>query len=99
MEEFELLSDSVELADASEGTVSLYERHYFKGKEKVVEYITEDEDGNKRYWEATKDPEALTREERHRILDYCLSSFDEDEIVNYLDLFLQGEFIKETNKP
>ena len=93
---FNLLSTEIELADQPTGAVSLYERHYFINKTKVVQYRTEDENGSHRYWEATRDPETLTNEERHKILEYCLSSFDDDEIVNYHDLFLHGEFIKET---
>lgn len=89
---YDILSDSVELADRR--TVTLMERHYFNDDQKIIEYATIDENGNTDYWVATKDPEKLSREERHRVLNYSLSSFDDDEIVNYLDLFLQGEFIE-----
>lgn len=92
---FECIHDEIELLNTGK-TVSLYERHYFIGKDKVIEYKTIDSEGNVRHWEATKDPERLTKDERHRVLDYCLSTFDDDEIVNYVDLFLQSEFIKET---
>ena len=96
-QQFEILSDSVELSD-QEGTVTLSERHFFNDeKEKVIQYITEDQEGNKRFWKATKDPEKLSDKERHEILTYCLSSFDEDEIVNYHDLFLHGKFVEETS--
>jgi len=93
--QFELLSTDVELSDEDEGVVSLFEQHYYVFGVKVINYLTEDKDGNKRYFEVTKDPEELTRDERHRVLGYSLSTFDDDEIVNYYDLFLQGEFIKE----
>jgi hypothetical protein len=95
MKDFELIRTDVELFD-TDTTADLYERHYFEDGKKVVKYITEDLSGNKRYFEATKDPELLTDEERRRVLEYCLGSFEHDEIVNYIDLFLQGEFIRET---
>ena len=94
MEEFEILSDCVELRPNGEEAV-LYERHYFKEGSKVIEYYSKDSTGAIRNYVATKDPEKLTVEERHRVLDYTLPKHDEDEIVNYLDLFLQGEFIEE----
>jgi|APGre2960657404_1045060.scaffolds.fasta_scaffold14902_3 hypothetical protein len=96
--QFELLTTSLELFDTEEGTASLYEQHYFVDGVKIINYTTIDEHGNERYWESTKDPEELTRDERYRVLDYTLSAFDDDEIVNYYDLFLQGEFIKEVTK-
>ena len=92
---FECIHDEIELVTG--GVVSLYERHYFIGKEKTIEYKTIDRNGNERHWVATKDPEKLTDDERRRVLDYCLGVYHEDEIVNYTDLFLQGEFIKEIN--
>lgn len=92
---FELIGIDIELHDDNSGVVSLFENHYFENGRKIIEYYTLDECGNKRFFQATKDPEHLTDEERYRILDYCLSSFDEDEIVNYHDLFIQREFIKE----
>lgn len=95
---FELIGTDIELND-SEGVVSLYERHYFVKGTKIIEYYTLDSSGNKREWEATKDPESLTTDERHRVLDYCLSSYDKDEVVNYKDLFMQGDFIAEVFSP
>ncbi len=94
---YRLLETELELHDeATNGAVDLFERHYFRDGEKVVEYKTvRASDGQTRYWVATKDPEDLTDEERHRVLRYCLSSFNDDEIVNYKDLFIQSEFIKE----
>jgi len=62
---------------------------------KVIKYITLSREGVIRNHESIKHPEHLTTEERHRVLNYCLSSFDKDEIVNYNDLFMQGEFVKE----
>ena len=94
--QFKLINTDIELFDTGK-TVDLYEQHHFEGGKKVVKYMTEDLDGNRRYFEATRDPELLRGEERHRVLDYCLAKFDEDEIVNYSDLFLHGEFVKEMN--
>ena len=92
--EYKVLSSSVELQD-QEGEVTLLESHWFEGGKKVISYITEDDCGRQRYWRALKDPEKLTDKERHEVLSYCISEFDDDEIVNYLDLFLHGEFIEE----
>jgi hypothetical protein len=70
---------------------------YFKWNNKKVYYITTDLDGsNHQYFESTKHPEELSDEERYRVLNYCLSDFYKDEIVNYNDLFLQNEFIIES---
>lgn len=63
--------------------------------EKVRYIVTDPSGGNHRYFESIVHPENLSREQRHRVLNYCLGAFHEDEIVNYNDLFLQGEFIKE----
>jgi len=95
--EYTILSTEIELSDELEGVVSLFEKHNFVGGVKEVKYYTLNDKGVKRFWEATKDPEALTEDERHRILDYCLGKggYDSNEIVNYHDLFLQSEFIKE----
>lgn len=95
--EYEILSDQVELNDEKEGTVVLSERHYFKDGKKIIEYKTEGEDGNIRHWEAIKDPELLTDEERHEILDYALGKggYQADEIVNYYDLFMHSKFVVE----
>lgn len=61
-----------------------------------VEYITENEQGKLRFYIATKHPENLTDEERHRVLEYRLGrNYDKDEIVNYVDLFLQFEFVEQ----
>ena len=95
MTKFEQINDSIELSDGR--LVDLYERHWFDGDEKKIEYKTIDEDGKSDYYVATKDPENLTKEERHEVLDYCLATFDDDEGVNYSDLFIHGKFI--TKKP
>lgn len=64
--------------------------------EKVI-YVTLDKNGERRNWESIKHPEKLNQDERFRVLNYCLSSFNKDEIVNYTDLFMQSEFVKEIN--
>lgn len=72
---------------------------YVNWDENKVFYITTDLNGeNHQYFESTKHPENLTNEERFRVLDYCLgnNNYDKDEIVNYNDLFLQSEFIKQS---
>lgn len=90
---FQLLSADLLLGD--EETPS---KLYVKWNREKVEYITTDMDGtNHQYFKSTKHPQDLTEGERHRILKYCLGSFDKDEIVNYNDLFLQNEFITEAN--
>jgi len=69
---------------------------YVRWNNLKVNYISTNLDGsNVRKYVSTKHPENLTKEERHRVLNCSLSSFDDDEIVNYNDLFLQFEFIKE----
>jgi hypothetical protein len=61
-----------------------------------VNYITTNLDGsNVKKYVSTKHPQNLTEEERYKVLDCTLSSFDNDEIVNYNDLFLHFEFIEE----
>lgn len=52
-----------------------------------------------RIFVSTTDITKLSDSKRHEILTYCLGagSFDKDEIVNWTDLFLHGEFIKEIN--
>ena len=70
---------------------------YVKWDSKKVQYITTDVDGsNHKYFESTVHPENLTDEQRERVLDYVLSDYVEGEIVNFNDLFLQMEFVKET---
>lgn len=90
---FQLLSSELLMGDEERPT-----KLYVQWDNEKVRYITTDLDGsNHQYFESTKHPEQLTDEERHRVLSYCLSSFNKDEIVNYNDLFLQGEFITEAN--
>lgn len=92
---YQLLNDRIELGD--EGRPS---RLYVNWDNVKVRYITTDIDGsNHQYFESTIHPEKLNSEQRYRVLSYCLSSFDDDEIVNYNDLFLQNEFIIESNIP
>ena len=92
---YQLLDDQI-LFGEDETPVDLY----VSWNNKTVKYITTDKDGSDHhYFESTKHPEKLTEEERHRVLEYCLGKFYKDEIVNYRDLFLQGEFIKESNIP
>lgn len=90
---FQLLSNEIELGD-NETPSKLYV-HWHLDK---VRYVTTDMDGsNHQYFESTIHPEQLTDEQRYRVLEYCLSSFDKDEIVNHKDLFMQNEFITESN--
>ena len=69
-----------------------------KNTSESVEYITENLEGKLRFFKSTVHPENLTDEQRHDILNYCLSSFDKDEIVNYNDLFLHFGFIEEVEQ-
>ena len=90
---FQLLSNDLLLGDEERPS-----KLYVKWDNKKVEYVTTDLDGsNHQYFESTIHPENLNEEQRFRVLNYCLSSFDKDEIVNYNDLFLQNEFITEAN--
>jgi len=90
---FQLLSVDLLLGDNETPS-----KLYVNWNNEVVNYIITDMDGsNHQYFQSTIHPEKLTDEQRHRILSYCLSSFNDNEIVNYNDLFLQGEFITEAN--
>jgi len=92
---FYLLSNSILLGDNE-----IQSNLYVNNDNGEIKYITTDaKGGNHNYFKATKNPEHLSEDERYRILHYCLSSFDKDEIVNYYDLFLQNEFIVESNIP
>lgn len=92
---YQLLNREIELGD--NGTLS---KLYVNSDNDKVRYITTDIDGtNHQYFESTIHPEKLNKEQRYRVLYYCLSSFDDDEVVNYNDLFLQNEFITESNIP
>jgi len=92
---YQLLSTSLLMGD-DETPSNLYA----KWNREQVNYITTDADGtNHQYFKSTVHPQDLSDDERHRVLKYCLSQFDEDEIVNYNDLFLQGEFIEESDMP
>ena len=82
------------------GEEEIQSKLYVNWDNDKVFYITTDLDGsNHKYFESIKHPEQLTDEERQRVLKYCLGTFDKDEIVNYNDLFLQGEFITDSNIP
>ena len=92
---FQLLSTDLLLGDNE----TLSKLYVWWNNEKVL-YITTNVDGsNHQYFESTKHPEKLTSDERYRVLSSVLSTFDKDEIVNYKDLFLQNEFITESNIP
>ena len=92
---YQLLSNDLLLGD-NEVESKLYVKH----NNQKVSYITTDLDGtNHQYFESTKHPQNLTKEERGKVLDYCLGKYNEDEIVNFNDLFLQNEFIIESNIP
>lgn len=92
-EHFEIIHEEIFMHDdqGEKDPVVLFCSH----ENEVIKYFTVSTEGILRNFESTKHPEHLTDDERHRILNYCLSSFDKDEIVNYNDLFIQGEFIKE----
>jgi hypothetical protein len=92
---YQLMSTDLLMGD--EETLS---KLYVHWDNKMVRYITTDFDGaNHQYFNSTKHPEDLTEDERYRVLSCTLSKFDKDEIVNYNDLFLQGEFIETSNIP
>lgn len=92
---YQLLNSSILYGEKEEKS-----KLYVKWDNDKVFYITTDlNNTNHKYFESTKHPENLTDEERHRVLKYCLGRFDKDEIVNYNDLFLQGEFIINSNTP
>jgi hypothetical protein len=92
---YQLLNTEIELSSNEEPS-----KLYVNWDNDKVRYITTDLDGNNhQYFESTVHPEKLNKEQRHRVLYYCLSAFDENEIVNYNDLFLQNEFITESNRP
>ena len=92
---YQLLSTSLLMGD-DEIPSSLY----VKWNKNQVDYITTDADGkNHQSFKSTVHPQDLSEDERHRVLKYCLGTFDKDEIVNYNDLFLQGEFIKTSDTP
>ena len=82
------------------GDNEIQSKLYVNWNNEVINYITTNLDGtNHQYFQSTKHPSQLTDDERCRVLRYCLSSFNKDEIVNYNDLFLQNEFIIESNVP
>lgn len=90
---FQLLNSELLLGDNETPS-----KLYVNWNNEKISYITTDLDGNNhQYFESTIRPEKLNDEQRYRILKYCLSNFDKDEIVNYNDLFLQNEFIIEAN--
>ena len=90
---FQLLSSSLLLGDEERQS-----KLYVNWDNLEVRYITTDLNGNNhQYFKSVKHPQHLTEDERHRVLRYCLSTFNSDEIVNYNDLFLQNEFIVEAN--
>jgi hypothetical protein len=92
---FNLLSTSLLMGDEERPS-----KLYVSWDTSEVRYISTDADGtNHQYFESTKHPEKLSSEERYRVLRYTLARFSEDEIVNYNDLFLQGEFITTSNIP
>lgn len=90
---FQLLNTDILVGDNEKPT-----KLYVNWDNNQVRYITTDQDNtNHKCFVLTKHPEKLTDEERHRVLEYCLGTFEKDEIVNYNDLFLQSEFIEECN--
>lgn len=90
---FQLLNTEILVGDNETPT-----KLYVNWDNNEVRYITTDQDNtNHQYFVSTKHPEKLNEDERWRVLEYCLGRFDADEVVNYNDLFLQNEFIKESN--
>ena len=76
---YQLLNSEIELGDNETPS-----KLYVNWDNDKVRYITTDFDGtNHQYFESTVHPEKLNKEQRHRVLHYCLSDFDDDEIVNY----------------
>lgn len=70
---------------------------YVNWDNQEVRYITTNlNNENLQFFKSKKNPEKLNKEERYRVLKYCLGNFNKDEIVNYNDLFLQKEFITES---
>jgi len=92
---FQLLNNEIELADET-GLSKLY----VNSDTKTIRYITTSLDGdNHRYYESDMHPSELTDKQRHEILNYCLSSFDSEEVVNFNDLFMHHEYIAELSLP
>jgi hypothetical protein len=92
---YQLLNSEIELGDNETPS-----KLYVNWDNDKVRYVTTDLDGtNHQYFESTVHSEKLNKEQRYRVLRYCLSVFDENEIVDHNDLFLQNEFIVESNIP
>ena len=91
---FQLLSNEIELGETG------LSKLYVNSDNKTVSYITTSLDGdNHQYYESDMHPSELTDKQRHEILNYCLSSFDSEEVVNFNDLFMHHEYISELSLP
>ena len=85
---YQLLSNEIELKDNTETS-----KLYVNFNNNKVMYITTDFDGgNHQYFESVIHPSKLNKEQRNKVLQYCLSDFDDNEIVNYKDLFIQNDY-------
>jgi hypothetical protein len=91
---FQLLNNEIELRKTG------LSKLYVNSDNKTVRYITTSLDGdNHQYYESDMHPSELTDKQRHEILNYCLSSFDSEEVVNFNDLFMHHEYISELSLP
>lgn len=92
-----LLSTDIETKESD--SVHVWEKHGFNIKgEYYLIFITHDyKTEATKVYEATVDPEKMTDVQRKEVLDYTLGSgnYEDDEIVNYLDLFLHRRYLKE----
>src|SRR5690606_7195220 len=99
MKTFELIATGIETPESN--SVKVYERHGFdENGDFYLEYMTVDDlSGEKTYYISEINPEKLTDDQRFEILDYCLGegSYHRDEIVNYLDLFITGKYLRKIN--
>lgn len=88
------IRDMIELNDRNDGEVNLYLNDTLIRPS----YLTKNpETGEVREWESSKHPDELNDEEKHRVLVYVLGRYNKNEKVDYSDLFMQGEFIREVN--
>ncbi len=93
---FQLLNNEIELDTNETGLSKLY----VNSDTKTIRYITTSLDGdNHQYYESDIHLSELTDKQRHEILNYCLSSFDAEEVVNFTDLFMHHKYISKLSLP
>lgn len=101
MKTFELIATGIETPESD--SVQVYERHGFdENGDFYLEYMTVDDASNeKTYYISEVNPEKLTDGQRFEVLNYCLGegNYHKGEIVNYLDLFLHGKYLRKISKP